>query len=221
MGKNKGDRKVMKKVDIILKTDRKFNNNAAEGLRGFCGNYFKNIVQFHNHLDEVSFNYDFSYIQYRVIDGQLAIMGIDEGANILLEHIEEIKTVKLGDEIVEVEPEITITFPKLEITDTMYRYKFDSLWFALNDQNYKKYIKGEFSLDNQLRNNILEFFKMCKIWVDKRIIAKGNFKEERIFKKDTEILVFSGEFETNALLPDNICLGKRKSIGLGRIKRLK
>lgn len=211
----------MKKVDIILKTDRKFNNNVAEGLRGFCGNYFKNIVQFHNHLDEVSFNYDFSYIQYRVIDGQLAIMGIDEGADILLEHIEEIKTVKLGDEIVEVEPEITITFPKLEITDTMYRYKFDSLWFALNDQNYKKYIKGEFSLDNQLRNNILEFFKMCKIWVDKRIIAKGNFKEERIFKKDTEILVFSGEFETNALLPDNICLGKRKSIGLGRIKRLK
>lgn len=211
----------MKKVDIVLKTDRKFNNNASEGLRGYCGNYFKNIVEFHNHLDEVSFNYDFSYIQYRVIDGQLAIMGIDEGADILLNHIEELKAVKLGEEIIEVEPEITITFPKPEVTDKIYKYKFDSLWFALNDQNYKKYINGEFSLDNQLRNNILEFFKMCKIWVDKRIIAKGKFKEERIVKKDTEILVFSGEFETNALLPDNICLGKRKSIGLGRIKRLK
>ena len=211
----------MKKVDIVLKADRKFNNNASEGLRGYCGNYFKNIVEFHNHLDEVSFNYDFSYIQYRVIDGQLAIMGIDEGADILLNHIEELKAVKLGEEIIKVEPEITITFPKPEVTDKIYKYKFDSLWFALNDQNYKKYINGEFSLDNQLRNNILEFFKMCKIWVDKRIIAKGKFKEERIVKKDTEILVFSGEFETNALLPDNICLGKRKSIGLGRIKRLK
>lgn len=211
----------MKKVDIILKADRKFNNSSAEGLRGYCGNYFKNIIHFHNHLDEVTFNYKASYIQYRVIDGQLSIMGIDEGADILLEHIEELKSIKLGDEVIEVDPEVTITFPKPEITDKMYRYKFDTLWFALNDVNYKKYIKGEFSLDNQLRNNILEFFKMCKIWVDKKIIAKGEFKEERIIKKDTEILVFSGEFETNALLPDNISLGKRKSIGLGRIKRLK
>ena len=211
----------MKKVDVILKTDRKFNNSSAEGLRGYCGNYFKDIVQFHNHLDEVSFNYRSSCIQYRVIDGQLSIMGIDEGADILLEHIEDLKTIKLGEELIEVEPELTITFPKPEVTDKMYRYKFDTLWFALNDINYKKYIKGEFSLDNQLRNNILEFFKMCKIWVNKKIVAKGEFKEERIIKKDTDILVFSGEFETNALLPDNICLGKRKSIGLGRIKRLK
>lgn len=211
----------MKKVDIILKSNRKFNNSDAERLRGYCGHYFKNIIQFHNHLDEVTFNYRSTYIQYRVINGQLVIMGIDEGADILLEHIEKLKSIKLGEEIIEVDPEITITFPKLEITDNMYRYKFDTFWFALNDINYKKYIKGEFSLDNQLRNNILEFFKMCKIWLDKRIIAYGNFKEERIIKKDTEILVFSGEFETNALLPDNICLGKRKSIGFGRIKRLK
>lgn len=211
----------MKKVDIILKSDRKFKNNASEGLRGYCGNHFKNIVQFHNHLDELSFNYDFSYIQYRVIDGDLAIMGIDKGADILLEHIEELKSIKLGEEIIEVEPEITITFPTPEVIDEMYKYKFETLWFALNDVNYKKYIKGEFSLDNQLRNNILEFFKMCGIWVDKRIVVSGEFKEEKIIKKDTEILVFSGEFQINALLPDNICLGKRKSIGLGRIKRLK
>ncbi len=62
---------------------------------------------------------------------------------------------------------------------------------------------------------------MKKVDINYRKYIKGKFKEERILKKDTEILVFSGEFETNALLPDNISLGKRKSIGLGRIKRLK
>lgn len=62
---------------------------------------------------------------------------------------------------------------------------------------------------------------MKKVDINYRKYIKGEFKEERILKKDTEILVFSGEFETNALLPDNISLGKRKSIGLGRIKRLK
>ena len=62
---------------------------------------------------------------------------------------------------------------------------------------------------------------MKKVDINYRKYIKGKFKEERILKKDTEILVFSGESETNALLPDNISLGKRKSIGLGRIKRLK
>lgn len=62
---------------------------------------------------------------------------------------------------------------------------------------------------------------MKKVDINYRKYIKGEFKEERILKKDTEILVFSGEFETNALLPDNISLGKRKSIGLGHIKRLK
>ena len=71
-------------------------------------------MQFHNHLDEISFNYDFSYIQYRVIDGQLAIMGIDTGADILLEHIEELKSIKLGDEIVQMSPKITPGLPALQ-----------------------------------------------------------------------------------------------------------
>ena len=94
-------------------------------------------MQFHNHLDELSFNYDFSYIQYRVISGDLAIMGIDKGGDILLEHIEELKSIKLGEEIINVEPEITITFPTPEVTDKMYKYKLETLWFALNDVNYK------------------------------------------------------------------------------------
>lgn len=210
----------MKLVEVILKSNKKFINKDAEKLRGFFGNFFKEIVEFHNHLDEITFNYNFSYIQYRVINGELCILGINKGGDILLDNIYKIKEVKIKEEMIKVTPEIKITFPELKITEGFHKYKFDTLWFALNEYNYKQYIKGSFSLDNQLRNNIIEFFKMCGIWADKEIVVKGHFKEEKIYKKDTEVLGFSGEFITNVDLPNGISLGKRKSIGLGRIKKL-
>ena len=193
-------------------------------MRGYFGNFFRNIVEFHNHLDQITFNYKSPNIQYRVIDGNLSILGINEGGDILLKSIEEIKLdeIKLDgiDNKIE-EKEIKITFPELEIKDERYDYKFESFWIALNEENYKKYQKGEFSLDNQLRNNILEFFKLSGVQATKRIIAVGEFEENKIVEKDTVILGFTGTFKTNVNLPDLIALGKRKSVGFGIIKRIK
>lgn len=61
---------------------------------------------------------------------------------------------------------------------------------------------------------------MCKVWADKKIIVNGNFKENIFIQKDIKIKGFYGEFLTNVNLPDDISLGKRKSIGLGRIKKI-
>ena len=98
-----------------------------------------------------------------------------------------------------------------------------SLNFFINTiwQITKKYQKGEFSLDNQLRNNILEFFKLSGVQATKRIIAVGKLEENKIVEKDTVILGFTGTFKTNVNLPDLIALGKRKSVGFGIIKRIK
>ena len=214
----------MKLVEVIFKGRDKFSKSSAKALRGYFGNFFKNIVEFHNHLDQITFNYKSPNIQYRVIDGNLSILGINEGGDILLKSIERIKLdeIKLDgiDNKIE-EKEIKITFPELEIKDERYDYKFESFWIALNEENYKKYQKGEFSLDNQLRNNILEFFKLSGVQATKRIIAVGEFEEHKIIEKDTVILGFTGTFKTNVNLPDLIALGKRKSVGFGIIKRIK
>lgn len=214
----------MKLVEVIFKGRDKFSKSSAKALRGYFGNFFRNIVEFHNHLDQITFNYKSPNIQYRVIDGNLSILGINEGGDILLKSIEEIKLdeIKLDgiDNKIE-EKEIKITFPELEIKDERYDYKFESFWIALNEENYKKYQKGEFSLDNQLRNNILEFFKLSGVQATKRIIAVGKLEENKIVEKDTVILGFTGTFKTNVNLPDLIALGKRKSVGFGIIKRIK
>ena len=214
----------MKLVEVIFKGRDKFSKSSAKALRGYFGNFFRKIVEFHNHLDQITFNYKSPNIQYRVIDGNLSILGINEGGDILLKSIEEIKLDEIildGIDNKIKEKEIKITFPELEIQDKRYDYKFESFWIALNEENYKKYQKGEFSLDNQLRNNILEFFKLSGVQATKRIIAVGEFEEHKIIEKDTAILGFTGTFKTNVNLPDLIALGKRKSVGFGIIKRIK
>ena len=214
----------MKLVEVIFKGRDKFSKSSAKALRGYFGNFFRKIIEFHNHLDQITFNYKSPNIQYRVIDGNLSILGINEGGDILLKSIEEIKLDEIildGIDNKIKEKEIKITFPELEIKDERYDYKFESFWIALNEENYKKYQKGEFSLDNQLRNNILEFFKLSGVQATKRIIVAGEFEEHKIIEKDTVILGFTGTFKTNVNLPDLIALGKRKSVGFGIIKRIK
>lgn len=210
----------MKLVRIILKSNEKFENRDAEKLRGYFGRLFQENILFHNHKDDYNFNYDFSFIQYKVKNGEFLIVGIDKGGDILLEKIEDIREIVIEDRKIEITPEINISFPQLRVDDEKkYRYRFETIWLALNDKNFLRYKVGEFDLNKQLANNILEFFKMCGIRVEKRVEVVGEFQELKLRQKDTTILGFGGEFVTNAYLPDDISLGKRKSIGMGRIKR--
>lgn len=210
----------MKLVRIILKSNEKFENRDAEKLRGYFGRLFQENILFHNHKDDYNFNYDFSFIQYKVKNGEFLIVGIDKGGDILLEKIEDIREIVIEDRKIEITPEINISFPQLRVDDEKkYRYRFETIWLALNDKNFLRYKVGEFDLNKQLANNILEFFKMCGIRVEKRVEVVGEFQEFKLRQKDTTILGFIGEFVTNAYLPDDISLGKRKSIGMGRIKR--
>lgn len=213
----------MKKIVIVkLCCDFKFKDRDAEKLRGFIGRLFQENVLYHNHLTTFTFNYKSSKIYYKVIDGVLSIVGIDEGAESLIENYEKITEIDINGKKISVECEITIKKYDLKIEDgKKYRYKFVSPWFALNQENYYKYKKGDFNLNNQLRNNIIEFFKLNGVWADKSVEVLGEFKEVNLIQKNTKILGFLGEFETNVKLPNYIGLGKRKSIGYGSIKEEK
>lgn len=210
----------MKLAKIVLETGKEFFNRDAEKLRGYIGNKFKEIIAFHNHIDVTTFNYDYAFIQYKIINKKPCIFGIEQGADILIENVSKIEKIVINDKEITVKPVLTLCFPELKIEDRFYRYRFETLWFALNSKNYEKYKNGELDLNVQLANNILEFFKMCKVWADKKIIVKGEFKETNLIQKDIKIKGFYGEFFANVNLPDDISLGKRKSIGLGRIKKI-
>lgn len=208
----------MKLLKIILNCDKDFISRDSEKLRGYFGKICKENKMFHNHLDGYQFNYDFSYIQYKIIDKKPCIIAIEKGTDALLEIVDSIKEINIGNEIIKVTPEVILKYPNIEIGDDFFIYKFESTWLALNDTNFIKYKNNQLNLDKILTANILEFLKMCNIWTDKKIIVKGDFQENLITQKDTKIIGFIGTFKTNIKLPDDISLGKRKSIGMGRIK---
>ena len=210
-----------KLVIVKLNAPLKFTNKDAEKLRGFIGTIFQKEILYHNHINTLTFNYQSSKIYYKVLNGTLSIIGIKEGAESLIENYEKIKYVNINGKIISIEKEITIKDYNLLINDKkIYKYKFLSPWFALNQENYQKYKEGNFDLNFQLRNNIIEFFKSSGVWANKKIEVEGIFKENLIVQKNTKVLGFVGEFITNVKLPNYIGLGKRKSIGYGTIMEI-
>ncbi len=213
---------MVKVVVLKLKVSgKKFQNRDAEKLRGYIGNLFKEEILYHNHVDKYTFNYQSAQIFYKVLDGDLAIVGVNMGAEIILKNYEKIEKIRIEEEFFSVEKELNEVEIDLKVEDKRnYSYHFITPWFALNQENYKKYRSGEFDLNNQLRNNIIEFFKLCGVWADKKIDVKAKLKEMIITQKNTKILAFVGEFKTNVNLPNHIGLGKRKSIGYGGIEKI-
>ena len=176
---------------------------------------------FHNHIDKYNFLYQSSKIQYKLINGHLAILALgDEAIQLLKDKVAVIDSLNINGNIIKInekkyeEEEIS-----LAVTEDIFKYKFDSLWIALNQENYKKYQNGELTLERALKNNLVELFKMCGVWADKEIKVKGEFKPNTFQKKDVKMIGFSGWFVTNINIPDYVGIGKSKSLGFGTVVR--
>lgn len=207
---------------FILKENKKFPSEASIKLRGCILNNFNDKIEYHNHIDEYTFNYKSPLVQYKVIEGVLSIVAMDYMVEILRNDLKNLTNLKIGNEefddfeiIEEVSTEETGVF------DELYSYTIEIPWLALNDRNYQKYKEGKFDLSKQIRNNIIEFMGSIDVFVEKKIMTKGIFEELPIKHKENTLLGFNGAFISNVKLPDYISLGKRKSLGYGMIKEEK
>jgi len=98
---------------------------------------------------------------------------------------------------------------------------------GLNQTNYTKYHKLESEVEKQemlnaiLVGHILSFFRNTGVELNanERLMAKVNVEEKSTQFKENKMIAFSGSFIVNALLPDEIGLGKSVSRGFGTIKR--
>ena len=115
---------------------------------------------------------------------------------------------------------IHITNEDFNVTDELISYAFESLWLPVNQKNYLSYINKKLDLNKVLQNNILTNFKGLGIFADKRIMAKGDFKEESVLINNVEHFAFTGEFVSNVKMPDYMSVGKNRSIGFGNVIRI-
>ena len=203
-------------------TENRFRTEDSSKLRGCILNFYRDKVEYHNHLSEDLFNYESPKVQYKVIQGVLTVVAIDNIIESVRTDLEQIDILTIGDQKIkdfELHEETRIL--EIGIKDNLFTYKFDIPWLALNQTNFDKYKVGEFDLSKQLRNNIIEFFGSIDLFADETVMVKGTFKEKKVRHKNNVFLGFEGNFITNVKLPDFISLGKRKSLGYGTIKASK
>jgi len=208
--------------DIPLQT------RDAHKLRGFFGTLFKeHSPLLHNHYSDGSARFAYPLVQYKVIDHTPVLVGFQEGADLLVSLFLKIKELDIGG----------ISFPvlakniqqkqyELSVNRQLFNYTFKTLWMALNQDNFQMYMKleekekGKF-LNQQLQNNMLSFYKGLSFRISERIMAIACLEEKQTLFKNQSMLVFSGQFTTNAFLPEWTGIGKAVSRGFGTVSLLK
>lgn len=210
---------------IIHFPELAFRTRDAHKLRGYFGNIFKeHSPLLHNHFEDGSARYAYPLVQYKVIGRTPMLVGLNDGAQLLTELFLKIKEIDIDGKEYEVNSKnITSRVYELGKFDQLTEYRFETLWMALNQTNFRHFsaLQTEESragfLNRQLQNNILSFYKGIEFYTQDRIMATGSFDVKTTQFKNNKMLAFSGKFVTNALIPDYAGIGKAVSRGFGTV----
>ncbi len=209
---------------IIRFPDLRLKTRDAHKLRGWFGNLFKEYSPLlHNHFSDGSLRYGYPQVQYKVIGGIPYLVGIGEGGKLLIQLFLKIKELNIDGEVYPIfSKNIENRVITIEDTNELNEYQFTTLWMALNETNFQKYLNANDEerqklLQSILKGNILSFYKGIGFWAKQNIMLKLTVKEYDTNFKNNKMIAFKGSFVCNAVLPDYIGLGKAVSRGFGSI----
>lgn len=212
-------------INLTLKTDLKLTATPTK-VRGFIGNEYKDYPILHNHYSNDKFLYTYPYVQYKIINGDIIIIGIDEGAQLIKKIAPELSTLSLDKEYKITEKLIHEKEFDIKPTSEEKHYKFITPWLGLNQKNYQKYTNSTSWKDKKeilnkiLVGNLLSMSKGLGIIVNKRLYVKTHFDEKIVTYKCVKMNAFTGEFKVHYDMPDYFGLGKGVSQGFGCIKQI-
>lgn len=196
-------------------------------LRGFFGNLFKEHSDvLHNHYADGRARYKYPLVQYKVIRKIPHLLGIQEGANLLIDLFLKIDHLNIDNTAYPVHSK-NIDNTIFEISDftQLHDYRFATLWMGLNQNNYRKYSRMQNDtekqnfLNRQLQNNILSFYTGINCFVKERIMVNSKLAERATQFKNQRMLAFQGSFVSNAIIPNLIGVGKSVSRGFGAVQK--
>lgn len=202
----------------------------AHKLRGYFGNLFQeHSPLLHNHLEGGGFRYAYPLVQYKVVGGLPVLLGLGEGAELLLELFLRIEELEIGERVYPLtNKDLKCEQAELSYSEELHTYAFRTLWMALNQENYARYVKAsegerQLHLSALLRGHLLAVFKGGGIWLapEQRIVAKPEVRQKTVQFKGQQMLAFDGRFMANVLLPKWIGVGKSVSRGFGTVERLR
>ncbi len=221
----------------------------AHKLRGYFGALFKeHSPLLHNHLEseagadgavDVKFRYAYPLVQYKVLDHIPTLVGLGEGATLLTQLFLQIRELTIDRSDKDGLFPLGETFPVLSkhirheqtpigIADDLIEYRFETLWMALNQINYRDYrnyseAEQQAQLKRVLTSQLLALFREFGLWLQphERIMVRLSVEERTTQFKNQTMVAFAGGFLSNVILPDGIGLGKAVSRGFGSLQRVK
>jgi hypothetical protein len=219
----------MPKIAHLLFPELVLPTRSAHHLRGYFGRLFQeHSPLLHNHLEGGGLRYAYPLVQYKVLDGTPALIGVNEGAELLLELFLRIDELDIdGTRYPLHHKGLRCEEAEAGYSEDLHTYQFKTLWMALNQQNYAEYMRlppeaRQEKLPSLLRAHILAAFKGMGVWLepDQRIMAQPRVKEKSTQFKDQRMIAFEGQFTTNAVLPKWLGIGKAVSRGFGTVEKV-
>lgn len=200
----------------------------AHKLRGYFGRVFQeHSPLLHNHLESGVSAYRYPLVQYKVIDKVPTLVGLNEGADLLINLFLKMKFIEIeGVKHLINQKNIESKTLEIGLDSDLHSYRFQTLWMALNQENHQRYIANspaqqQKQLNTLLQNNILSYFKAMNYWVNGQVMGMlQNVYEKETKFKDKSMIAFQADFVTNAVLPSFIGIGKSVARGFGCIERI-
>lgn len=213
-------------------------------LRGYFGELFReHSPLLHNHLESdnddyqlgnreetvaVRYRYAYPLVQYKVLDRVPTLVGLGDGAGLLTQLFLQMRELDIdGERFPILSKHIRHEQVALGIADDLIEYRFDTLWMALNQDNYRDYrhysdAERLAQLKRVLTTQMLSTFREFKLWLEphERIMVRLSVDERTTQFKNQTMVAFTGGFLANVVLPDGIGLGKAVSRGFGSIRRI-
>ena len=166
-------------------------------------------------------------VQVKILNEQIYIVGIKDGADPVLTMTKELELLNFGNitfNIIDVDIEESVD--QFEHIDQLLRYQFVSPWVALskNTQNRYKFLKNNDRtafLNRLLGQNIVFLAREMEVDLKEKVYTK--LRLDSLFPKpafENNWASFSGEFQTNFVLPNYIGLGNGITRGYGAIHGL-
>jgi len=198
---------------------------TTDKLRGFFANKFGEFTLIHQHLTDKGLLYKAPLIQYKILEGDPFVLGINEGADVLQKIHADIDYLRIGHTEYQItERRVIFRTDNYGISDNGISYSFLTPWLALNEKNYEKYqkygiwAKKKELLEKILIGNIISMSKSLGYTVPEPIKANiHKLKEVQTSLKSTPMLGFLGTFSVNFEIPDYWGIGKSVSRGFGTV----
>ncbi len=212
---------------VVEFTDLAMKAAEIPKLRGYFAQKYPDSHLFHNHLPGKVLSYKTPQIQYRVINGSPALIGIGEGIEIMKQVFFEIDELDIsGKTITSNEKQIRLIEADFGQGSEFYDYRFISPWMALNQNNHREYLmlntnERKQKLRRILKGNLLTLSKGFHYTIPDfdSVSVEGWFNPVSRNFHGIPMHCFTGEFTVNFAIPDYLGLGKQSARGFGVVRK--